>query len=87
MVDAVSASTINTINQQLSSSYNEVFVDCAYGNATNDAVQLCMDADIPLEVWTVNSEAAVLALDAYISGVTSDNIIASNVFYDNRIGG
>jgi glycerophosphoryl diester phosphodiesterase len=87
VVDAINATTISTIKQKLSSGYNEVFVDCSHGNATADAVQLCADADIPLEVWTVNSEAAVLALDAYVSGVTSDNIIASNVFYDNRIGG
>jgi hypothetical protein len=64
-----------------------VFIDCAYGNIPEEAVQLCADADIPLEVWTVNSEGEILALDAYVSGVTSDNLIAGKVFYDSKIGG
>lgn len=87
VVDSVNASTINTIQKTLHSGHNEVFVDCAYGNVTEDAVALCADADIPLEVWTVNSEGEILALDTYVSGVTSDSLIAGNVFYENGIGG
>lgn len=86
VVSAVNATTINTIKQKLQSGQNEVFVDCAYANASA-AVQLCMDADIPLEVWTLNSESELIALDPYVSGVTSDNLIAGNVFYENSIGG
>lgn len=86
VVDAVTANTINTVKQGLRSGYNEVFIDCNYGNAAA-AVQLCVDADIPLEVWTVNSESAILALDAYVSGVTSDNLHAGNLFYENSKGG
>lgn len=87
VVDSVSATTINTIKQTLQSGYNEVFVDCSHGNATEAAVHLCMDDDIPLEVWTVNSESALLALDPYVSGVTSDSLIAGSLFYENSIGG
>lgn len=87
VVSTVSASTINTIKQKLQSGYNDVFVDCAYENATTSSVQYCVDADIPLEVWTVNSKNAILALDPYVSGVTSDNMIANEIFYDNNIGG
>jgi glycerophosphoryl diester phosphodiesterase len=87
VVGAVSATTINTVTKTLQSGYNEVFIDCAYGNIPEEAVQLCADADIPLEVWTVNSEGEILALDAYVSGVTSDNLIAGKVFYDSKIGG
>lgn len=86
VVDSVNATTINTIKQTLQSGHNEVFVDCNHGNASA-GMQLCMDADIPLEVWTVNSESALMALDAYVSGVTSDSLIAGNVFYKNSIGG
>lgn len=87
VVSSVNTSAINTVTKNLQSGHNEVFIDCAYGNASAEAVQLCLDADIPLEVWTVNSESEILALDAYVSGVTSDNLIAGNVFYDNSIGG
>ena len=48
---------------------------------------LCSDADIPLEVWTVNDKNAILALSPYVSGVTSDSQIASEIFYDSDIGG
>lgn len=85
VVGEVTASTINTIQQTLRTDKNEVFIDCATSNATNDAVALCMDADIPLEVWTVNTEAAILDLDAYVSGVTSDNLIAGKVLSDKEM--
>lgn len=86
VVGAVSASTITTIKRTLQTGQNEVFVDCAYGKAT-EAAQLCSDADIPLEVWTVNDKTALLNLDAYVSGFTSDNLVAGALFYDNTIGG
>ena len=82
VVDSVSASTINTVRQTLQSGENEVFVDCNHGSASG-AAQLCSDADIPLEVWTVSDKNTILALDPYVSGVTSDNLIAGNVFYEN----
>ena len=85
-VSSVDATTINTVTKTLQTGYNEVFINCAY-NASAAAVQLCYGADIPLEVWTVNSESGVLAVDAYVSGITSDSLIAGNVFYENNIGG
>lgn len=85
VVGGVAETTIDTVKQKLLSGENEVFVDCAYESATSDAVNICADADIPLEVWTVNSEAAILALDAYVSGFTSDNIVASHVMYESNI--
>lgn len=84
-VDSVTAATINTV-KNLRSGYNEVFVDCANANASA-GVKICMDEDIPLEVWTVNTESAIMALDPYVSGVTSDNLIAGCVLYENSIGG
>lgn len=86
-VDSLSTSTINTVIRSLRTGYNEVFIDCAQSNANENAVTLCMNADIPLEVWTVNSEGSMFALNPYISGVTSDNLIASKLFYNNNIGG
>ena len=84
VVDSVSASSITTILQRLRTGKNEVFIDCSNSNATDDAVTLCMDADIPLEVWTVNNANAILTMNSYISGVTSDNLIAGKVLFDNE---
>lgn len=82
VVDSVTASTITTIKQSLRTGKNEVFVDCSASNANEAAVALCADADIPLEVWTVNTEAAILSMNNYISGVTSDNLIVGKVLSD-----
>lgn len=80
----VDANIINTAKQLLSE-HNEVFIDCSYNGANSAMVQLCAEANLPFETWTLNNEEAVLGLDAYISGVTSDNIIASNVIYNAYI--
>lgn len=64
---------------------NEVFIDCRYTNATDDAVSLCIAADIPLEVWTANTASAIESLNPYVSGVTSDSLIAGKVLYDKYI--
>lgn len=61
---------------------NDVFID----SGTNDNISLCMDAEIPVERWTVNSNNAIFALDPYISGVTSDNVHAGRVLYNSEIG-
>lgn len=87
VVGAVNASTITTVKQTLQSGHNEVFIDCSYGSVTADTAKLCADADIPLEVWTVNDKTALITLDAYVSGFTSDNLIAGALLYDNNIGG
>lgn len=85
VVSDVNADTIKTVTESLQTGENEVFIDCASGNATAEAAQLCADADIPLEVWTVNNENSIKTLDAYVSGVTSDNLIAGNVLASSAI--
>lgn len=82
VVNSVDVAAVNVVENTLRSGTNEVFINCAYSAASAQAVELCMEADIPLEVWTVNSESAILALDAYISGVSSDKFVADALFYD-----
>lgn len=64
---------------------NEVFYDALYENS--GITQAICDAyraeNIPIEAWTVNSAAEMLALNKYVSGITSDNLIAGKVLYDN----
>ena len=52
---------------------------------TDAEVNKCIAAGIPLEVWTVNTEASILALQPYITGVTSDSMIAGKVLYNRNI--
>ena len=80
LVESVSSSNITKANA-LKTTDNEVFIDSKYSTVDNTAVGLCVAADIPLEVWTVNVDSTIIGLNAYITGVTSDNKIASRVLY------
>lgn len=61
---------------------NEVFLDCGHASATEENVKLCIEAGIPLEVYTPNTEAAINGLHPYITGVTSDKLVAGKVRHD-----
>lgn len=56
---------------------NEVFLDSLEHD--KEAVAMCKERDIPLEAWVVDDEEEVLSLDPYISGITSDNLIADQI--------
>lgn len=85
VVGEVNASIIETV-EQLQSGKNEVFLDCSYGNVTAAAAEMCANANIPLEVWTINDENALKNLDIYVSGYSSDNLVASEVLYKHYLG-
>ena len=61
---------------------NEVFLDIANYSLTNENIELAVAAGLPIEVWTVNDATAIINLDPYVTGVTSDNLIAGNVLYE-----
>lgn len=82
VVSTVNLEAINKVRDKMQTGQNEVFIDCAVDNATADAVLLCADEDIPLEVWTVDDKNTILSLYPYISGVTSNNLISSVVIYE-----
>ena len=58
---------------------NEVFIDLKASAANADAVALCQNAGLAIEVWTVNAVADALALNGYVSGVASDWLYAGDV--------
>lgn len=76
VVSSISSSTISTA-QSLQTGKNEVFIDSSsYGDS---AVSLCSAASIPLEIWTIDSEATIKSMSEYITGVTSNSLIAGKV--------
>jgi len=77
----VTSSTIATAND-LKTGKNEVFMDVNYTYVKDSKVALCMENDLPMEVWTVNDANTIKKLNPYISGVTSDNQIAGKILYD-----
>ena len=77
---------IITCATNLKTEHNEVAIDAAFYLVTDDMVKMCMDADIPLEVYTPNYEVQILGLNSYITGVTSDLLVAGKVLYNaNKI--
>ncbi len=63
--------------KSLQSGCNEVFVDsCVYND---ESVAKCRQANIPLEIWTLDSKEAIRSLPDYITGVTSNSLHAGRV--------
>lgn len=84
VVNSVTNSVIDKV-KSLSTDTNDVFVDCSYQTLTSAMVEICINADVDVEVWTVNSESWFKSMNPYIHGVTSDYIIAGKVLYNNAI--
>lgn len=84
LASSTNANTINTV-KSLMTGENEVFLDISIGVLGDSGIETCIANDIPLEVWTVNSESVIKSLHPYITGVTSDNLVAGKVLYDANI--
>lgn len=79
VVGSVTEAVITTA-KSLENVENEVFIDS--GSYTDAEVELCVNAKLPLEVWTVNSAATIQNLPPYVSGVTSDSQHAGSVLHN-----
>ena len=84
VVNTVSSTEIEFADA-LRTDTNEVFMDCNYEYVDSTVVNLCITNDYPLEIWTINSVSDILAFDPYVSGYTSDKVVASDTFYLNNI--
>ena len=67
---------------ELKTEDNEVFLNMGHYALSDTFINSCIENNLPLEVWTVNSEDIITNLDPYISGVTSDSLIAGEVMYN-----
>lgn len=76
--NSVSSTVIDTA-LAMQTGKNEVFIDLKASAANANAVTLCQNAGFDIEVWTVNAVADALALNGYVSGVTSDWLYAGDV--------
>ena len=63
-----------------------LFIDVDLTNTTDSDIALVEAAGIPLEVWTVDSEQTIMAMNPYISGVTSNSVVASDFLYSYELG-
>lgn len=84
VVNSISETTIDTVNS-LKNEKNDVFIDCNISELTEETIELCVNNCIPLEVWGCNEESNILTLNNYITGVTSNSLIAGKILYENNI--
>lgn len=82
LVSSVTANAISTA-QALQTGRNEVFMDSS--DYDTDAVARCQAAGLPLEIWTINSQSIIESMDPYITGVTSDNLIAEEILREKAM--
>lgn len=68
----------------LQSGVNQVFVDLSITHL-DDCINPFIKYGIPVEVWCPNTEEAILNLNPYVSGVTSDNLFASKVLLESSL--
>lgn len=67
--------------QSLKTDSNEVFLNVFGVKENTQNVNLCINADIPLEIWTIDTEDGIIMANPYISGFISDNLNAGEVLY------
>lgn len=78
----VDSTTITKANA-MKGDYNEVFIDAWIDKVTSSIVSMVKSAGFPLEVWTfVNSTSEITNADPYISGWTTNQLIAGKVLHD-----
>lgn len=79
------SSTVLSNATNLRTTTNEVFLDLKLANLTTANVNSCISKGFPLEVWTVNDVSVIEGMSPYITGVTSDNLIAGEILYNKSL--
>lgn len=80
-----STSDITGTCTNLQTGTNLVFFAPKYTAITSSIVTAAANAKIPIRTWTINDASTMLGLDPYVTGITSDNIIAGKVLFDANI--
>ncbi|MCR4946306.1 MAG: hypothetical protein K5929_05110 [Lachnospiraceae bacterium] len=69
--------------QSMKTTDNEVFIDTSDYSA--NAVSLCYNAHLPMEVWTIDDPEVMKKLDPYITGVTSNTLNYATVLKEAQL--
>lgn len=88
LAHAVTADTAQgyiTTATGLATGKNEVFIDGNISGLTNEGLEMCKTAGFPFECWTVNTTSEILNANPYITGFTSNSLVAEKVLYDANI--
>lgn len=79
--------TVGYLNRALllKTGKNKIRLHCNYAAITDEKVNLCMQAGIPLEAWCPNDASWIENMNPYISAVTSDILNAEKVLREKHI--
>ena len=78
MCDKVTNETVvNATSLRRQSNY--VYIGAA--DYSDQTVLLCKKSSFPLDVWTIDSEAQIISLPTYVSGVTSNCLHAGRILH------
>lgn len=69
--------------QGLKNDTNEVFADLQNSAYSSEVVEACIEGEIGLEFWTCDTESEIRSFSRYVSGITSDQLVASVVLGSN----
>lgn len=82
--DGISRADVQNL-LSLRNQYNDVFLNASTPYGADDLVSVAKTNKFPLEVWCPNTEEEIIALPSYVSGVTSDNFVASEVMRNHAL--
>ena len=80
----ITQSLINPV-LALQTGKNEVFLDISYNMLNETNVMLAMENGLPLETWTVDSTNDIKNRPKYISGYTSNKLIATDTLVKTSV--
>lgn len=86
LVNSLTSSSLTTCKALLTGK-NAVYCGASYysNTITQEMCNTFAAENIPIEAWTIDSASAMLQLNKYVSGITSNNLIAGKVLYDNAM--
>ena len=75
-VASISSGTITTA-KNLKNDVNDVFINTS--SYTNSEINLCIENDFPVEVWTINNTETLVNIHSYVTGIASDSLHAGKL--------
>lgn len=81
---SITQSLINPV-LALQTGKNEVFLDISYNMLNENNVMLAMENGLPLETWTVDNTNDIKQRPKYISGYTSNKLIATDTLVKTAV--
>ena len=72
-----------TVCKALKTDFNDVFINT---DMASDLLNVCVENDIPLETWVVDSVSVMVHTSPYVSGFTSNGLNAPDILKTNALG-